>query len=33
MILLQHVMPPPGLCRALRVLAQPAWFLAVPDAA
>jgi transposase, IS6 family len=27
------VMPPPGLCRVLRVLAQPAWFLAVPEPA
>jgi hypothetical protein len=27
------VMPPPGLCRVLRFLAQPAWFLTVPDAA
>jgi hypothetical protein len=32
-VLLHDIMPPPGLCRALRVLAQPAWFLAVPDAA
>jgi hypothetical protein len=27
------IMPPPGLCRVLRVLAQPAWFLAVPEPA
>jgi hypothetical protein len=28
-----EVMPPPGLCRVLRLLAQPAWFLTVPDTA
>ena len=28
-----HVMPPPGLCRVLPLLTQPAWFLTVPDAA
>jgi hypothetical protein len=27
------VMPPPGLCRVLRLLAQAAWFLTVPDTA
>jgi transposase len=27
------IMPPPGLCRVLRLLAQPAWFLTVPDTA
>src|SRR4051794_33496395 len=27
------VMPPPGLCRVLPLLTQPAWFLTVPDAA
>ena len=28
-----EVMPPPGLCRVLPLLTQPAWFLTVPDAA
>jgi hypothetical protein len=28
-----QVMPPPGLCRVLPLLTQPAWFLTVPDAA
>jgi Transposase IS66 family len=27
------IMPPPELCRVVRVLAQPTWFLTVPDAA
>ena len=27
------IMPPPGLCRVLPLLTQPAWFLTVPDAA
>ncbi len=30
---LDNVMPPPGLCRMLRFLAQPTWFVTVPDAA
>src|SRR5262249_17504703 len=30
---LNQIMPPPRLCRVLRLLAQPAWFLTVPDAA
>ena len=27
------IMPPPGLCRVLPLLTQPAWFLTIPDAA
>ena len=30
---LDDIMPPPGLCRVLPYLTQPAWFLTVPDAA
>jgi hypothetical protein len=28
-----QIMPSPGLCRGLRLFAQPAWFLTVPNAA